>query len=188
MTNLQSKVAAPKARAAAKKTSKTSAVSTVKPPPQRFRLSVPAADEAVLAWMDLQDNPSLSVRMLIRESIERLGYVDVINRPVSQLPTRERLVGPEGESTRTERNLETAGAPSALVQQKATPAASADTDPSQQTNSEPAILGIAVESPALVPKSAPQQDDVHTSSPATPESEQSSVGPVEVNDIFSMLR
>jgi len=188
MANLQSKAAAPKARAAVKKTSKTSAVTTVKPPPQRFRLSVPAADEAVLAWMDLQDNPSLSIRMLIRESIERLGYVDVINRPVSQLPTRERLVGPEEGSTRTERNAEMAGAPAALVQQKAAPAPSADPDPSQRTNTEPEILDIALAVPALVPNSAPKQDDVQTSSLTIPEPEQPSVGQVEVNDIFSMLR
>lgn len=186
MANLQSKVAAPKAKTAAKKTSKTSAVTTVKPPPQRFRLSVPAADEAVLVWMNLQDNPSLSLRMLIRESIERLGYVDVINRPVSQLPTRERPVGPEEESTGTERNAETAGARAALVQQMATPTASADPDRSQQTNTEPEILGIATAAPTLVPKSAPKQDDIHTSSSTSPEPEQPSA--VEVNDIFSMLR
>ncbi|XAS67148.1 hypothetical protein V3C33_17105 [Micrococcaceae bacterium Sec5.7] len=188
MTNLQSKVAAPKAKAAAVKTAKTSAVTTVKPQPHRFRVSVPAADEAVLVWMNLQDNPSLSIRMLIRESIERLGYVDVINRPVAQLPTRGRPVGPEDESTETERNAETAGAPAALVEQVATPAASADLDLSQETNTEPEILGIALEAPTLVQKSAPKQDDIYTSSSTTPEPEQPSVGQVEVNDIFSMLR
>ncbi|WP_461164107.1 hypothetical protein [Arthrobacter sp. R4-81] len=186
MANLQSKVAAPKAKAAAKKTAKTSAVTTVKPPPQRFRLSVPAADEAVLEWMNLQDNPSLSIRMLIRESIERLGYVDVVNRPVSQLPTRERPVGPEEESTRTQRNAETAAAPAALGQQVATPAASEDPDLSQQTKTEPEILGIALAAPTLVQKPAPQQDDIKTSSSTSPEAEQPSA--VEVNDIFSMLR
>jgi hypothetical protein len=185
MANLQSKVAAPKAKAAAKKPSKTSAVTTVKPPPQRFRLSVPAADEAVLVWMNLQDNPSLSLRMLIRESIERLGYVDVVNRPVSQLPTRERP-GPEEESTWTQRNEETAGAPAALVQQMATPAASADPDLSQQTNTEPQILGIALAAPTPVQKTAPLQDDINNSSSTSPEPEQPSA--VEVNDIFSMLR
>lgn len=64
-----------------------------KPQPHRFRVSVPAADEAVVAWMELQDNPSLSVRMLIRESIERLGYIDVVNRPVAQLPGGVRAAG-----------------------------------------------------------------------------------------------
>jgi hypothetical protein len=175
MANLQSKVAAPKAKAAAVKTAKTSAVTTTKPQPHRFRLSVPAADEAVLAWMNLQDNPSLSVRMLIRESIERLGYVDVINRPVAQLPTRGRSVGPKEESTERERIAETGAAPVALVQQVATPAASTDLD-------------LALKAPTLVQKPAPRQDDIHTSTSTTPEPEQPSVGRLEVNDIFSTLR
>jgi hypothetical protein len=186
MANLQSKVAAPKAKAAAKKTSRTSAVTTVKPPPQRFRLSVPAADEAVLEWMNLPDNPSLSIRMLIRESIERLGYVDVINRPVSQLPTRERPVGPEEDPTRTQRTAETVAAPAALVQQMAKPAASEDPDPSQQRRTEPEIPGIALAARTPVQKPAPKQDDINTSSSASPVPEQPSGA--EVNDIFSMLR
>jgi hypothetical protein len=57
-----------------------------KRPPHRYRLSVPSADEAVSTWMELQDNQSLSIRMLIRDSIERHGYVDIANRPVAQLP------------------------------------------------------------------------------------------------------
>lgn len=188
MANLQSKVAAPKAKAAAVKTAKTSAVTTTKPQPHRFRLSVPAADEAVLAWMNLQDNPSLSVRMLIRESIERLGYVDVINRPVAQLPTRGRPVGPKEESTDRERIAEPGAAPVALVQQVATPAASTDLDLDWETNTEPKILGIALKAPTLVQKPAPRQDDIHTSTSTTPEPEQPSVGRLEVNDIFSTLR
>lgn len=186
MANLQSKVAAPKANAAAKKTAKTSAATTVKPPPQRFRLSVPAADEAVLEWMNLQDNPSLSIRMLIRESIERLGYVDVVNRPVSQLPTRELPVGPGEQPIRTQRNAEPAGEPAALVQQTATPAVYEDPDRSQQTRTEPEIPGIAMVAPTPVQKPAPKQDDINTSSSTSPEPEQPSG--VEVNDIFSMLR
>jgi hypothetical protein len=188
MANLQSKVAAPKAKAAAVKTAKTSAVTIVKPQPHRFRVSVPAADEAVLVWMNLQDNPSMSVRMLIRQSIERLGYVDVINRPVAQLPMRGRPVGPEEESTERERNAETAAAPVALVQQVATPAASTDLDLNQETNTGPEFLRIALEASSLVQKPAPRQDDIHASSSTTPEPEQPAVGQLEVNDIFSTLR
>lgn len=186
MANLQSKVAAPKAKAGAVKTAKSSAVTTVKPQPQRFRMSVPAADEAVLEWMNLQDNPSLSIRMLIRESIERLGYVDVVNRPVAKLPARGRPVGPE-ESTETDRYAETATPPVAFVQQLGSPAASADPGLSQKTNNEPKIPGVALEAPSLVQKPVPQQDDIQTSSSTAPEPEQPSAGQ-EVNDIFSMLR
>lgn len=58
---------------------------TVKKPASRYRLYVPGADEAVNAWMELQDNPSLSIRMLVRECIQQHGYVDLANRPISQV-------------------------------------------------------------------------------------------------------
>ncbi|WP_394941182.1 hypothetical protein [Psychromicrobium sp. YIM B11713] len=67
-----------------------------KPEPRRVRLTVPAVDESVLAWLDLQDNASASMRMLVRESIARDGYIDVINKPVEQLPRRGRP--PQGEA------------------------------------------------------------------------------------------
>ncbi|BAS11833.1 hypothetical protein AHiyo8_01360 [Arthrobacter sp. Hiyo8] len=67
-----------------------------KPEPRRVRLTVPAVDESVLAWLDLQDDASASMRMLVRESIARDGYVDVINKPVEQLPRRGRP--PQGET------------------------------------------------------------------------------------------
>ncbi|WP_347110551.1 hypothetical protein AAHB33_07315 [Paenarthrobacter sp. S56] len=65
-----------------------------KQPPRRYRLNVPSADEAVAAWMEMQDNQSLSIRMLIRESIERNGYVDIVNRPVVQLSDGGRVPEP----------------------------------------------------------------------------------------------
>lgn len=65
-------------------------VAKTKPDPRRVRLTIPAADESSQAWIDLQDDPSASMRMLIRESIQRDGYVDVVNRPVEQQPRRGR--------------------------------------------------------------------------------------------------
>ena len=53
--------------------------------PRRLRWSVPAADVSVNQWLDLQENISGSLRLLIRESIERDGYIDVVNKPVEQL-------------------------------------------------------------------------------------------------------
>ena len=129
-----------------------------KPQPHRFRVSVPAADEAVVAWMELQDNPSLSVRMLIRESIERLGYVDVVNRPVSQLPGRDRPAGLSEDGGSVQ---EAAGdAPEARPQ-----------------------LPAPVSAPrprAAVPQAAPAPSP---SGPEEPAGE-----PLDVNDIFSMMR
>lgn len=57
--------------------------------PRRVRWSVPLADVSVNRWLDLQDSISDSVRQLIRESIQREGYVDVANKPVDQLPAAE---------------------------------------------------------------------------------------------------
>jgi hypothetical protein len=56
--------------------------------PRRLRWSIPAADVSVNQWLDLQENISGSLRLLIRESIEREGYIDVVNKPVEQLLRR----------------------------------------------------------------------------------------------------
>lgn len=58
--------------------------------PRRLRWSVPAADVSVNRWLDVQESISSSLRLLIRESIEREGYIDVVNKPVEQLPRRGR--------------------------------------------------------------------------------------------------
>ena len=120
---------------------RSKAETPAKPQPHRFRVSVPAADEAVVAWMELQDNPSLSVRMLIRESIERHGYVDVVNRPVSQLPRRDRPSAPSGE------------------------------------------VPSADESAERAPEARPQ-----VPAPAPSEPEEPTGEPLDVNDIFSLMR
>lgn len=58
--------------------------------PRRLRWSVPRADVSSNDWLDMQEDISVSLRLLIRESIERNGFVDVMNRPVEQLPRRGR--------------------------------------------------------------------------------------------------
>jgi hypothetical protein len=58
--------------------------------PRRLRWSVPAADVSVNQWLDVQENISSSLRLLIRESIEREGFIDLVNKPVEQLPRRGR--------------------------------------------------------------------------------------------------
>lgn len=54
--------------------------------PMRPRFSIPAADTSTSRWWLLQDDPGTSVRMLIRDEIERNGYTDYVNRPVEQKP------------------------------------------------------------------------------------------------------
>lgn len=62
-------------------------------PPRRLRWSVPAADVSSQQWLDAQDDIAASMRQLIRESIEREGYTDVYNRPVSLKPKVGRPPG-----------------------------------------------------------------------------------------------
>ena len=61
-----------------------------RPQSRRFRVSVPEADESVLAWIGAQSDLSASVRSLIREAIERHGYRDATCYPVQQQPRRCR--------------------------------------------------------------------------------------------------
>ncbi len=63
--------------------------------PRRLRWSVPAVDVSTNRWLDHQENISRSLQLLIRESIQRDGYIDVVNRPVEQLPLRSPAPGYE---------------------------------------------------------------------------------------------
>lgn len=69
-----------------------------KPEPRRLRWSVPRADESTNRWLDEQYDISRSLQLLIRESIQRDGYIDVVNRPVEQLPRRGRPPQTESEA------------------------------------------------------------------------------------------
>lgn len=97
---------------------------------ERKRISIPKADESVLKWWESQHDVGLSVRMLIRNEIERSGYVDVAFQPVTQLPRRGRRSGSD-ESDDTEPGTPVAqlaypaeGSPApALAQPAAQPAA-----------------------------------------------------------------
>lgn len=60
---------------------------------ERKRISIPKADDSVLAWWEVQKDSGLSVRLLIRNEIERNGYTDAAFRPVAQLPRRGRPPG-----------------------------------------------------------------------------------------------
>lgn len=57
---------------------------------RRLRWSVPNVDVATNKWLDAQYDISQSLRELIHEAIRREGYIDVINKPVEQLPRRGR--------------------------------------------------------------------------------------------------
>lgn len=190
-----------------KKPSASPPASSTKPEPHRFRVSVPVADEAVVAWMNLQDDRSLSVRMLIRESIERLGYVDVVNRPVEQLPKRGRPSGQEGDGTY---QVTTPAEHIARVKEMGddirsraageavgSAPAFAEPDPGPTDETERELLGIALQVPTL--RQEPEPDRLEpqeaaspvpdlVSVPPAPEPEQPSGGQMDVQDIFRSTR
>lgn len=58
--------------------------------PRRLRWTVSAADVSTQAWVKAQEDVPASLRVLVRESIEREGYTDVYNRPVDQKPRQGR--------------------------------------------------------------------------------------------------
>ena len=150
-----------------------------KPPTQRFRVNVPPADEAVTQWMAAQYNHSLSLRILIREEIQRSGFVDAMNRPVAQLPKRGRPAGAE-EQREPEAELSPEPAPAAPAPEPtAVPGAVLDLDPEPPAREE--LLGIALGHQVLSPA---QQTPA---SPALPP-EPSADGPMDINDIFASSR
>lgn len=165
----------------------------VRPPAQRFRVNVPAADEAVLAWMRLQDNHSLSLRLLIRESIERNGYIDVMNRPVEQLPKRGRPAAAEDAVQAEAAPAKPSPQP---VQHVLPPAPKASPVPEELGLStpeapEPELLGIALASAGPAPvhqgiAAAPPAPAVQLPAPSDPEPP--GPEPMDVNDVFASLR
>ncbi|MFC8125489.1 hypothetical protein [Streptomyces sp. NPDC057302] len=72
--------------------------------PRKVRWTVPAADTSVIEWLNEQADISQSIRLLIRESIQRDGYIDIFYKPVDQLPRRGR---PPLESTEQREDEET---------------------------------------------------------------------------------
>lgn len=58
---------------------------TAKPTPERKRVSIPANDESVLKWWSDQQDPSLSIRLLIRAELARSGYGDYASRPIGDV-------------------------------------------------------------------------------------------------------
>jgi len=70
-------------------------------PSRKLRVSIPAADVSVLQWLDAQASLADSLRALIRESIQRDGYIDVAFKPVEQLPRRGRPPA-DGDQARAE--------------------------------------------------------------------------------------
>jgi hypothetical protein len=137
-------------------------------PPRKVRWTVPGVDNSVLEWLDTQDDVSQSLRLLIRESIQRDGYIDVVNRPVEQLPRRGRPPAdesPVGQPAQEPRPLEVPALSQQESRQKETPEPQGEPD-------ESAGPEVPTESPAAPEKPAP----VHQLEPA-PDPEPERKGP-----------
>ncbi|WP_026820005.1 hypothetical protein [Arthrobacter castelli] len=136
--------------------------------PRRLRWSVPAVDVSTNYWLDKQENISRSLQLLIRESIQRDGYLDVVNRPVDQLPRRGR---PPVESTEHNNGPSSADEESAAAtetfNEHARPDSTQETETTLPAAEQPA--GSEDETPHRSGESA---DDVQ----------------VDINDIMAGLR
>ncbi|MEW1548408.1 hypothetical protein [Streptomyces tsukubensis] len=93
-----------------KRLGEVSAMANQSGEPRKVRWTVPAADTSVIEWLNGQADISQSIRLLIRESIQRDGYIDVFYKPVDQLPRRgrpplESIEQREDDEAVTERGL-----------------------------------------------------------------------------------
>ncbi|MUU73427.1 hypothetical protein [Pseudarthrobacter sp. GA104] len=129
--------------------------------PRRLRWSVPRVDVSTNQWLDTQNDISQSLQLLIRESIQRDGYIDVVNRPIEQLPRRGRPPQSESELQATgaepEAGTANTGAPvpaRAEVQAVTEQAAQVGTQPAE-VDEEPFIETPAQHLEPPVVKAAP---------------------------------
>ncbi|MGW0900769.1 hypothetical protein ACWD0G_27990 [Streptomyces goshikiensis] len=135
--------------------------------PRKVRWTVPAADTSVIEWLNEQADVSQSMRTLIRDSIQRDGYIDVFYKPVDQLPRRgrpplESIEQREDDEAVTERRPT---AKSAQPQPTVAGEAEVDTDalvektaPAKAAQPEPvpAQVEAALEPEASAPSPAPE--------------------------------
>ena len=139
------------------------------PAVHRFRVSVPDADQSVLAWLAAQDNVSVSVRLLVRDAIERDGFCDVLTRPVTQQPRRGRPPGSGGTASSDLTDLpDLSAAPPVLASTAESntsrlPADEHNTDDSASTAANAANAANAENAEnavSAVPRSAPEPEHV----------------------------
>lgn len=137
--------------------------------PRKVRWTVPAADTSVIEWLNEQADISQSIRLLIRESIQRDGYIDVFYKPVDQLPRRGRP-------------------PLEITEQREDDEATADRPPTAQpvqpqlqpvvTDQADAVVETAAPVPEAQPEPVPapvETAEIPTPSPAPEQPKQASI-------------
>ncbi|UJW28814.1 hypothetical protein L3Q67_26500 [Saccharothrix sp. AJ9571] len=153
--------------------------------PRRLRWSVPAADVSTNRWLDGQENISRSLQLLIRESIQRDGYIDVVNRPVEQLPRRGRppsATGDLADARIAERNEdgESDGHHVAAEGARAQgPIRDQTAEHEARSDSKPAAT---ISSPQVEHETAPPRETQPPSTTSAPD------GPLDMDAIFSNRR
>ena len=157
--------------------------SVPRPQSRRFRVSVPDADESVLAWIGAQSDLSASVRSLIREAIERHGYRDATCYPVTQQPRRGR---PPKITEQTELTEQTSQSFEAIMAAIDSPGLPDSVAPVAQI--EPDVPSLPAALPASVPESVAgdASDDFTDDTDPTDGTDDSMAGNIE--DMLGALR
>jgi len=88
----------------------------------RFTVRVPTVDTSVRAWWAAQDDPSASVRALIRDEVTKHGFTDTVNRPVTQLPRRGRPPLSDTQASEYQEAPVASSLPSETLSTRSTPA------------------------------------------------------------------
>lgn len=70
------------------------------PDGMRIRVNVPADDEAVVEWLNLQHDRSLSIRMIIRDAIRRYGMKDFFATSTDSI-RKSATPGPKPAATKS---------------------------------------------------------------------------------------
>lgn len=156
-----------------------------KPQPRKVRWTLPAADTSVAEWLDAQENISESLRLLIREEIQRSGYVDIAYKPVEQLPRRGRP--PKSETTPQDDQDDRPEQPR-TPRSRAHPAQTAQPARPRLVEAAPAQAPAAVPEPEAEPVSepapAPGPEEERESAAAQPRPSATEGTQLDMNDIF----
>lgn len=117
-------------------------------------------DEATNQWWEAQENPSISLQLLIREEIERNGFTDKLNAPVAQLPRRGRPPRNDGDPEQPfEYQIESA---------KAEPESAYEKAEQEAAERVPMRAPASAPEPARQPEPQPQPKRERVSVPSRP--------------------
>jgi len=154
-------------------------------PSRKLRVSIPAADVSVLQWLDAQASLADSLRALIRESIQRDGYIDVAFKPVEQLPRRGRPPA-DSDQGRTEGETQSAlGARGATAAQVTAQYPAADS-PAAHSSARQSAASVAQSTPsaAPTPEGHSDRDSAKDSAGDASPNGAGSAGQFDMDDIF----